>query len=129
VGDARLAWSLAGGRLAVAGAPARLDPLSRRAAAGGPGYAAPTAASRAALASGVAAAILDVRNAVAAVRALPQEAYGTGPDGFVTRSLVDRFLEPASRLEAVSLRLDVAAEAALIDLEVEGREAGEEPHP
>jgi hypothetical protein len=129
LGAARLAWSLAGGRLAVAGGPSRLDPLTRRAAAGGPGYAAPTGTSRAALASGVAAAVLDVRNTVVAVRALPQEAYGTGPDGFVTRSLVDRFLEPASRLEAVWLRLDVAPEAALIDLEVEGRDAGEGPHP
>jgi|GEM_PF-1710562 len=129
LGAARLACSLSGERLAVAGGPDRLEPLSRRAAAGGPGYAAPTRASRAALASGVAAAVLDVRNAVAAVRALPQEAYGTGPDGFVTRSLVDRFLEPASRLEAVSLRLDVTPEAALIDLEIEGREAGEGPQP
>ena len=129
MGAARLAWSLAGGRLAVAGGADRLEPLSRRATAGGPGYAAPTEASRAALGSGVAAAVLDVGNAVAAVRALPQEAYGTGPDGFVMRSLVDRFLEPASHLEAVSLRLDVAPEAALLDLEIEGRETGEEPRP
>ncbi len=129
VGAARIGWSLAGGRLAVAGGPARLEPLRKRAAAGGPGYAAPTETSRTALASGVAAAVLDVGNAVASVRALPQEAYGTGPDGFVTRSLVDRFLEPASRLEAISLRLEVTPEAALLDLEVEGREGAEGRHP
>ena len=54
-------------------------------------------------------------------RAMPDEAYGTGPSGFVMRSLVERFVDPASRLAAVSLRADLAEGALLLTLELEAR--------
>jgi hypothetical protein len=50
---------------------------------------------------------------------MPEEAFGTGPSGFVMRSLVDRFLDPASRLSALSLRADLAQGALVLGLEVE----------
>jgi hypothetical protein len=56
---------------------------------------------------------------VAAVREMPEEAFGTGPSGFVMRSLVDRFLDPAARLSALSLRADLAQGALVLALEVE----------
>ncbi len=123
-GAGHLAWSLAGDRLAVAGGAGRLGPLERRSAAGDGTYRPPTPLSRAALDSGVGGAVLDVERLVSAVRSLPDEAYGTGPNGFVMRSLAERFLEPAARLRAASLRFDLAAGAAVIDLEIEGREGG-----
>jgi hypothetical protein len=64
---------------------------------------------------------------VASVQALPDEAYGTGPNAFVMRSLADRFLEPASRVQAVALRFDLLPAAALFDLEIEGRQAPRRP--
>jgi len=62
---------------------------------------------------------VDFPGLVRRVRELPPEAFGTGPDGFVMRALVDRFLEPASHLAAASLRLEVIPGAARIDLAVE----------
>ncbi len=59
---------------------------------------------------------------VAAVRDKPEEAFGSGPSGFVMRSLVDRFLEPASRVPAVSLRADLAPGALVLAVEVEAAE-------
>jgi hypothetical protein len=56
---------------------------------------------------------------VAAVRALPDEAFGGGPSAFVMRSLLERFLDPASRLAASSLRADLAEGALLLSLDVE----------
>ena len=61
---------------------------------------------------------------VAAVRAMPDEAFGGGPSGFVMRSLVDRVAEPASRLAAVSLRADLAEGALVLALDVEARAEG-----
>ncbi len=117
-GAGQVAWSLSGDRLSVAGRASRLEPLERR----GAGYRPPTASSRAALESGVGGAVLDVERLVGAVRSLPDEAYGTGPNGFVMRSLAERFLEPASRLRAASLQFDLATGAAIVDVEIEGRD-------
>jgi hypothetical protein len=64
---------------------------------------------------------------VAAVRALPDEAFGTGPSGFVMRSLVERVVEPAARLAAISLHADLADGALVLGLEVEAGRGGEEP--
>ncbi len=50
---------------------------------------------------------------------MPEEAFGSGPSGFVMRSLVDRFLEPASRLSALSVRAELAEGALVVALEVE----------
>ena len=117
-----IAWKVEdrGARLVLAvGRPGRLDALLARLAAGAPGWKAPTAASAAALEGGLGGAILDVPRLVAAVRALPDEAFGGGPSAFVMRSLLERFLDPASRLAAISLRADLAEDALLLSLDVE----------
>jgi len=44
------------------------------------------------------------------------------------RSLVSRYLEPASSLVSISLRLDLAPGAAILDLDVDGRSAPQ-PRP
>ena len=67
----------------------------------------------AALAGGLGGVALDAPRLVAAVRALPDEAFGGGPSGFVMRSLVERVVEPAARLTAVSLRAELAEGALL----------------
>jgi hypothetical protein len=115
LGGGVLTWALRGDRLLVAGGARRLEALLGT----GPRWKAPTPAAGAALASGGAAGALDVGALVAAFRALPPESFGTGPDGFVVRSLADRFLEPASRLRAASARLEVLAGAARVDVVVE----------
>ena len=120
-GRGQLAWSLAGDRLVVAGGAGRLEALEKRLAAAAGGYEPPGPAAKAALEGGVGGAVLDVENLLESIQALPEEAYGTGPNAFVMRSLADRFLEPASRLRAASLRLDLLPGAALLDLEIEGR--------
>jgi hypothetical protein len=119
-GKARLGVALAGDRLLVAGNADRLPALEARAAAGG-GWAGGTAPARGALASGLAGAVLDVEHLAASVEALPESAYGTGPNAVVMRSLVNRYLEPAHALASLSLRLGLAPGAALLDLDVEGR--------
>ncbi|MBI5067691.1 MAG: hypothetical protein HZB56_05580 [Deltaproteobacteria bacterium] len=116
VGGGRLAWRLAGDHLYLAGGPGRLEALQ----AAGARFAAPTPTSRAALEGGEAAGVLDVGRLVAGFRALPGSSFGTGPDGFVMRALVERFLEPASHLTAVSLRLELLPGAARVDLAIEG---------
>ena len=119
-GKARLGVGVSGGRLFVAGPADRLPALAGR--AGGAGYRAPTEAAGAALAAGMGGAVVDVDHLVRSIEALPEEAYGSGPSAVVMRSLVARYLEPASALATVSLRLDLAPGAALLDLEVVGRE-------
>jgi hypothetical protein len=126
-GRVQLSLALAGDRLAVAGGEGRLEELERRISGGGPGYAAPSPRARAALEGGLLGAVLDVGRLVDGVRALPDEAYGTGPNAFVMRSLADRLLQPASRLRAVSLRFDLVPGAALVALEVEARETPSPP--
>ncbi len=120
-GRGELAWSLAGDRLALAGGAGRLEGLEKRLAAASGGYEPRTPAAKAALEGGVGGAVLDVENLIESVQGLPDDAYGTGPNAFVMRSLADRFLEPASRLRAASLRVDLLPGAALLDIEVEGR--------
>ncbi|HEY6105003.1 MAG TPA: hypothetical protein VIV59_03410, partial [Anaeromyxobacteraceae bacterium] len=126
-GKGQLGWSLQGNRLLVGGGPGRLEALERRMAQGPGGHEALGAAPRAVIEGGVGGAVLDVERLVASVQALPDEAYGTGPNAFVMRSLADRFLEPASRVQAVALRFDLLPGAALFDLEIEGREAPRPP--
>jgi hypothetical protein len=122
-----IAWRVDAGERRVAaagGRPGRLEALLSRAEGGG--WRAPTDAAAAALSGGLGGAVLDPARLVAAVRAMPEEAFGTGPSGFVMRSLVDRLVEPASRLAAVSFRADLAEGALLLALEVEARR-GEAP--
>jgi hypothetical protein len=111
--------------LAAGGRPGRLDALAARVAGEGAGWRAPTPGASAALSGGLGGAALDVGRLVAGVRALPDEAFGTGPSGFVMRSLVERVVEPASRLAAISLRADLAEGALVLDLEVEARRTQE----
>jgi hypothetical protein len=123
-----IAWRLdaARGRLVAAGGrPGRLEALLARLDGDGPGWKAPTPAAEAALAGGLGGAVLDAPRLVAAVRALPDEAFGGGPSGFVMRSLVERAIEPAARLAAVSLRAELAPGALLVTVDVEAG-AGEE---
>lgn len=122
-GKARLGLALSDGRLLVAGGADRMAALQARAGTSTGGYVPGTPPARAALESGLAGAVLDVEHLAAAVAALPGSAYGTGPNAVVMRSLVSRYLEPAQAIATVSLRLDLAPGAALIDLDVEGRSA------
>ena len=71
--------------------------------------------------SGLGGAVLDVDHLARAVEALPESAYGTGPNAVVMRSVVNRYLEPAASLSTISLRLDLVPGAAVVDLEVDGR--------
>ncbi|WP_242360614.1 hypothetical protein [Anaeromyxobacter sp. SG17] len=111
----------------AAGAAGRLDALLARLGGEGAGFRAPTPGAEAALAGGLGGAVVDVQRLVSSVRALPPEAFGTGPSGFVVRALAERFLEPAARLRALSLETRVApgpggAPGALVlDLDVEAR--------
>jgi hypothetical protein len=122
-GKAQVGLSLSGDRLLVAGGAARLPALEGRASAGGPGFEPATPAAKKALSSGLGGAVLDVDHLARSVEALPEEAYGTGPNAVVVRSLVSRYLEPAGSLASLSLRLDLAPGAAIVDLDVDGRSA------
>jgi hypothetical protein len=124
-GKSQLGLALAGDRLLVAGGAPRLAALEAR-AAGGPGYEAPVPSAATALRSGLGGAVLDVAHLARSVEALPEEAYGTGPNAVVMRSLVNRYLEPAGAIAAVALRLELAPGAVIVDLDVEGRS---EPRP
>jgi hypothetical protein len=60
---------------------------------------------------------LDFSALAADVHALPDSAYGTGPQVFVARSLVGQLLDPVQRLRA-RLELRPTATGALVDLSV-----------
>lgn len=128
-GTGEIAWRVdaAARRIVVAGGPpGSLAALDARLGGEGAGFAAPTAEAKAALSGGLGGLVIDAQRLVAGVRAMPEEAFGTGPSGFVVRSVVERFVEPASRLAALSLRADLApdASALVLALEVEGRPGG-----
>jgi hypothetical protein len=117
-----IAWKLdaAAGRLVAAGGrPGRIDALLARLAGSEPGWKARTPAAEAALSGGLGGVALDAPRLVAAVRALPDEAFGGGPSGFVMRSIVERAVDPAARLAAISLRAELAPGALRVDVEVE----------
>lgn len=114
-----IGWSLSGKRLFLAGGPVgALSALVAR-RGGAAGYAAPTKTAAAALQGGLGGAVLNPRSVVASVRALPEDAFGTGPTGFVVRSIVERFLEPADRISAVSVRADLGDAALTVELAIE----------
>ncbi len=123
-GKTQLGLALSGGRLLVAGGAARLPAAEAREAGGG--YTTESPSARGALSTGLGGAVLDVDHLARSVEALPEEAYGTGPNAVVMRSLVNRYLEPANALATVALRLDLVPGAVIIDLDVEGRG---EPRP
>ncbi len=110
--------------VAAGGRPGRIDALLGRLAGDAPGWKAATPTAEAALAGGLGGVALDAPRLVAAIRALPDEAFGGGPSGFVVRSLVERVIEPAARLTAISLRAELTEGALLFSVDVEAR--GEE---
>ncbi|BDG02711.1 hypothetical protein [Anaeromyxobacter oryzae] len=125
-----IAWRVdeAERRIALAGGPTgALALLEARLAGDGRGFEAPTMVSAAALQGGLGGAVLDPQRLVASVRRLPDDAFGTGPSGFVVRSVVDRFLEPAARLSAVSLQAELADGALVLALDVEAAAPGARP--
>jgi hypothetical protein len=120
-----VAWRLdreAGRLLVAAGAPGRLEALEARLAGEGEGFRPPTPAAEEALRGGLGGLAVDVQRLVASVRSLPDEAFGTGPSGFVVRSVVGRIVEPAARLSAMSAEADLAPGALVVAVEVEARE-------
>ena len=123
-----IAWKLdlAAGRLVAAGGrPGRIDALLARLAGSEPGWKARTPTAEAALSGGLGGVALDAPRLVAAVRALPDEAFGGGPSGFVMRSIVERAIDPAARLAAASLRAELAPGTLRLDLDAEA--LGEAP--
>jgi len=117
-GAAALEVALDGHRLLLGGGPGRLEALL---AGAGPAYAPPTEAARAALGPDTTGAVLDFGQLVKSFRALPAEAYGSGPDAFVMRSLAERVVDPAARLAAAALRLELSESAAVLELVVDAR--------
>jgi hypothetical protein len=116
-GKAEVAVALAGQRLLVAAGPAgRIEPLVARGA--GLGWKAPTPAAAEALAGGLGGLVLDGANLVKAVKALPPEAFGSGPDAVVARSLAEKLTAPGTG-GTVSLRADLPAGALRLTVEVE----------
>jgi hypothetical protein len=152
VGDGEVVLALQGKRLLVASGPGRLEsllfpadrgtspratdraqrgtsPRAGEASAGGARYAGPGGTAPTVLRGGGMGGVIDFRQLVGSFRALPPSAYGSGPDAFVMRSLAERVVEPASRLEAASLRLDVVEAAVRIEAVVEAREAPQGAQP
>jgi len=119
-----LAWTVDrdGGRvLAAGGPPGRLEALRARLAGDGDGFVPPTETARGAFAGGLGGAALDVPRLVASVRALPPEAFGSGPSSFVLRSMVNRLVDPADRLAAVTARAEIEDAALVLAIEAEAR--------
>ncbi|HET7755104.1 MAG TPA: hypothetical protein VFK85_14445, partial [Anaeromyxobacteraceae bacterium] len=125
--SARVDVALAEDRILVAGGPRRLEELQRL-VRDGDGWTGPTSSSRGLATGGAAALIVDFGSLVRSSRSLPSSAYGTGPDAFVMRSIADRILDPASRLEVASARVDLGDGAVRADFVLEAREDAE-PRP
>ena len=114
-----ISWQLDGRRLSLAGGPpGSLAALLAR-EHGALGYSAPTAAAAVALEGGLGGAVLSPRRLAASFRALPEESFGTGPAGFLARSFVLRFLEPAERVAAISIKADLGEKALLLEARIE----------
>jgi hypothetical protein len=114
-----LAWTLEGKRLLLAGGPpGALDALATRAAKGS-GWVAPTKLSAEAMDGGLGGAVLAPPRLGAEVRALPDDAFGTGPIGFVIRGTVERYLEPFDAIQAVSARAELAEGAVRVEVRAE----------
>jgi len=108
---AELAWTLRGRTLALAGGPSGgLDALVARLAVGsGPvaGARAPGAGPAEAPSGNLGGAALSGDALVKGLKGLPTEAWGTGPDAVVARSLVEKLAAPAGGGGGVTLRADL----------------------
>lgn len=123
-GHGEIAWTVddAERRVLVAGGPpGALDALRERLAGGGKGLEAPTRTAAEALEGGLGGAVVDVQRLVASVRALPDDAFGEGPTAFVMRTVVDKIVEPAARLSAVSVEGELAPGALTVHVALEAR--------
>lgn len=116
-GQAEVEVTLAGPRLLLTAGPAGgLDALVARGA--GQGWKPPTPAAAAALAGGLGGLVIDGDRLVSGVKALPPEAFGTGPDAVVARSLAEKLTAPGGGGTA-SLRADLPAGALRLSLDLE----------
>jgi hypothetical protein len=112
-----VAWTVAGQRLLVAAGPAgSLDALVARGA--DEGWRPPTPAGGQALTGGLGGLVFDGAALTRALQALPPEAYGTGPDAVVARSLVEKATLPGGQALTASLRADLPAGALRLVVEV-----------
>lgn len=128
-GAGEVAFAVAGQRLLVAAGPAdAIDALVARATGqGAPAWKPPTPAAGEALAGGLGGLVLDGGALSRSLQALPPEAYGTGPDAVVARSLAQRAVLPGGQAVTASLRADLPAGALRLALELSL--SGPEPAP
>jgi len=127
-GRAEVAWALAGERLLLsAGPPGGLDALLARGAVGGDAWRPPNPAAAEALSGGLGGLVLDGPGLARAVLALPPSAFGGGPDAVVTRSLVEKVVQPGGQALTASLRADLPAGALRLVLEVALAGPGQAP--
>lgn len=117
-GPIRVEWALTGSALALAGGPAGgLEALQARAARKAPALAPPPAAFEA-LQGGLGGAALSGDNLVKGLKSLPPDAWGTGPDAVMTRSMVEKLATPTGKGGGLTLRADLPQGALRVALEV-----------
>jgi hypothetical protein len=127
VAGGEVAASVADGKLALAVGPAKtLEALLARS---GSGFKGPTAASDEALRSPTGGLFLDVPRLAAAVKALPEAAFGPGQQGVMLKSMADQWATSAERISAVSLASGLVEGFARGELLIEVRPAGAAPAP
>jgi hypothetical protein len=117
-----VAASVADGKLALAIGPAKtLEALLARS---GSAFKGPTAAADEALKSQTGGMFLDVPRLAAAVKALPEEAFGPGQQGVMLKSMTDQWATSAERITAVSLASSLVEGFARGELLIEVKSAG-----
>jgi hypothetical protein len=117
-GPIRVEWALTGASLALAGGPAGgLEALQARVEKRGPALA-PSPAAVEALQGGLGGAALSGDNLVRGLKALPPDAWGTGPDAVMTRSMVEKLASPTGKGGGITLRADLPQGALRVALEV-----------
>jgi hypothetical protein len=116
-GQAAMEWRVEGTRVVFhAGAPGGLDPLAARAAGQAPGFDGPGVG--AALSGGLGGVVIHGDNLVAALRALPPAAFGSGPDAVVGRSMAEKAIDALGRGAMAALRADLPPGALKLTLDL-----------
>lgn len=117
VGGGEVAAAVKDDRLALTLGPARsLEALLAR---GGSSFKGPTPASDRALGSGSGGLLLDVPRLAAGVKALPESAWGPGPQGAMLKSMADEWAVAAERIAAISVTTELVDGLARGELLVE----------